>query len=263
MNITGTAIANNISNIENVCDGKIIDIAEKVLIEQNEKLNVEFENLQRKIIAEKALDSTNTNLTKKTEEGNMYHGPRQYYGLETMIEFCKYGLKIPVTKLEKLYLDKLYLYIECASKNGTLGRLKKKNILYSETTKKRKEAEEKRSTKESKKLIEQLDNAIDEITFDDIIEIDQDIYYYGSSQMAPTFRMLISEIIELIEYSEIDELIVKDKHDRCYFTIDDNLEEAFFCLKKLAFIMKAAIEYNEAESSVERNKRLGKQKTLN
>ena len=78
--------------------------------------NEELREIDIKINNEILMDSSNKELDlisflKQEKEKYGYHGKRNYTGLDFAIEFCNSNF-ISVTKLEKLYLDKLYLYAE-------------------------------------------------------------------------------------------------------------------------------------------------------
>ena len=254
---------NYISNEKINENEKVINISEKILIEKNQKFNKEFEKIQERINNVKLFNSLSDNYSKqKAEIENGYHGPRNYFGLESIIEFCNDSLA-SITKLDKLYLDKLYLYIEYASSNKILGIKNERNPIYSEATNKRIADEKERFKtikKENKfkiKLInEQLNKMINMISIEEIIDTDNEIYYFSKKQMSKSFKMLISEIVELIENSKLDKLILEDNQGKHYLVIDDNYEEAFFCLKKITYIMQKAIEHDQTESVNEKQKRL-------
>ncbi len=258
---------NNISNETIKENKKVVNISEKILIEQNEKYNKEFEKIQERINNIKLFNSLSDNYSKqKAEIENGYHGPRDYFGLESIIEFCNDSLS-SITKLDKLYLDKLYLYIEYASTNKILGIKKERNPIYNKETMERKEEKAKQvanmsekdkvSYQKSQLINKKLNDEIDiKITLEEIINIDNEIYYFSKKQMAKGFKMLISEIVELIENSKLDKLIIEDKNGKLYLPIDDNYEEAFFCLKKITYIMQKAIKYDQTESVKEKQKRL-------
>lgn len=261
-----TAVLTNpnfISNEKINENEKVINISEKILIEKNQKFNKEFEKIQERINNIKLFNSLSDNYSKqKAEIENEYHGPRNYFGLESIIEFCNDSLA-SITKLDKLYLDKLYLYIEYASSNKILGIKNERNPIYSEATNKRIADEKERFKtikKENKfkiKLInEQLNKMINMISIEEIIDTDNEIYYFSKKQMSKSFKMLISEIVELIENSKLDKLILEDNQGKHYLVIDDNYEEAFFCLKKITYIMQKAIEHDQTESVNEKQKRL-------
>ena len=258
---------NYISNESIKENKKVINISEKILIEQNEKFDKEFKKIQEKINNVELFNSLSDNYSKeKAEIENGYHGPRNYFGLESIIEFCKDSLA-SITKLDKLYLDKLYLYIEYASTNKILGIKKERNPIYSKETMERKEEKTKQvanmsekdkvSYQKSQLINKKLNDEIDiKITLEEIINIDNEIYYFSKKQMSKSFKMLISEIVELIENSKLDKLILEDSQGKHYLVIDDNYEEAFFCLKKITYIMQKAIEYDQSESVKEKQKRL-------
>lgn len=119
-----------------------------------------------------------------------YCGPRKYLGLEFIIEFCNSNF-IPVTKMEKLYLDKLYLY---ADYHDLLSQYEKPV----------------KNTDEEKMGTEKTDKSEE----DDRIIIDDDrllCYFIVNSvdkkQVAINFKKHLDLVVYLVKNNQYDEAI--------------------------------------------------------
>ena len=105
MNSKGAvAIQNQISN--NFSKSKSLESIEKRL--KQEKYSQEKDEINYKI--NNSVLSQSLNNEKNTYKYG-YHGKRNYIGLDFAIEFCNRNF-IPITDLEKLYIEKLYLHAE-------------------------------------------------------------------------------------------------------------------------------------------------------
>ena len=104
----------NFTSKNNNPKSRTLEIIERQL--KNENFKKEFNELNIKINNEIILNTLDNDLDsnskrKREQDKYGYHGKRNYVGLEFAIEFCNRNF-IPITKLEKLYLDELYLYAE-------------------------------------------------------------------------------------------------------------------------------------------------------
>ena len=129
---TATAVAVPVTNpVYNSPRKRSLEMIQKEL--EKEKICQEFNQIQVKINNEIILNRLDEKLDKKQriereKEKFGYHGKRSYAGLEFVIEFCNRNF-VPITKLEKLYLDKFYLYLESSNKINLLNQYNDSELL--------------------------------------------------------------------------------------------------------------------------------------